>query len=220
MKKILYFLPIIVLLAAGCSSSSQNKTQSPTPTDISQTPPPPTPSETSDSFFNYINKTYHFSLSVPKEEYAGQCDESEPVKITEKTNVITIGTNFDHCPDISPSFLNGWTIYAADNISSQKDAQMFLDKELGKGCSISEWGNHNATDRTENQPNAFFIDSLNQTSANPFGDCQFSGEAKYRTFYSPELKTMVFWSLTQEIEFPSKTGENDDQVLNSFKFVK
>ncbi len=107
----------------------------------------------------------------------------------------------------------------ACQIVPETNDETFLDKTFGKGCKVSEWGNPNAK-LTENDSNAFFIESLNSTNDNPFGDCQFSLTSKYRTFYSPRLKTIVFWSLTQEPQFTYKEINYDEEMLNSFNFTK
>lgn len=203
MTKLLSLTLLTAFFLIGCSNTN--------------TSVPTTASKPTSSLENYTNNTYHFSLQYPKKISSVNCKMDGDVKAIESKNAIEIGAKFN-CPEEAPSSLRGFEIYAANNINKQEDVQIFLDQTFGKGCQVTEWKNGNAS-LTENQSNAFFIESLNRTDENPFGDCKFAEASKHRTFYSPRLKTIVFWDLTQEPQFVYKDTIYDEDVLNSFKFT-
>lgn len=168
-----------------------------------------------DAMKQYNNNKYHFSLIIPKIIYS-LCKQNQEVIVQEKENSILIGV-INNCPEMESWRFQWYTVYAANNIKNQEDAQAFFDTTFGKWCKITErW---NSPD--ENEPNAFFIETSNGNTDNPFWDCSFPLTAKYRTFYSTRHQTMVFWSLTQEKQFYAEDGTDyGDTILNSFQFTE
>ena len=166
----------------------------------------------SDAMKQYNNKNYHFSMMIPKIIYS-HCKQDQEVIVQEKENTIHIGV-INNCPEMESWSFQWYTLYVANNIKNQEDAQAFFDTTFGKWCKVIErWNSPN-----ENEPNAFFIET-NSNNENPFWDCSFPLTAKYRTFYSPRYQSMVFRSLTQEKQFYAEDGTDYGEIIN-FEFTK
>jgi hypothetical protein len=164
----------------------------------------------------YKNAVFHFSLILPDQVYLSDCGRA-PLAVAQHGTNTTIGTYFTSCPEkVDPTALFGWTIYTANNIKTQADANHFVQQVLGPGCRVTEWGS--SPIKNENEAVIMTLNGDWTSMDEVERDCPFI-LSKYRAFYSSTLQTLVFWSLGQEPEFVSEAGSYDDEVLASFRFV-
>jgi hypothetical protein len=188
------------------------------------------------AFWIYVNSTYHFSFSLPKylyldlsQEATSDCKshpiETEPLKVVESGNTLTIGAHFRSCPsEIDPSSLFGWKIYASNGIATLNDANRFVQTILGPGCQITDWERTEPSNVDSEQTKPTISPSDPPSPKKPDDLDKIAQVCPYSlsgptVYYSRSLHTMLFWSGGNEPNFPARSGWYDNDILESFHFI-
>jgi len=208
MKKILFALPVILLLAAGCNSSPQTSTQTQTSVAQNQTPNP-TPSPTStvtpattttaDGWLTCDNTLGHFEYSYPA-NWILAIGGTQPIKVScgHQGNGATITT------DIS-------------NITVPQDQSQAHPTVNTIHVSIFNPYNHyNSSD------DYFNNDKDIPWQSKPFKTTTMDGEKVYWTQPSlPNTYELYAWhnQIVYDIVFYSVDSSIQDKFLSQFKFL-
>jgi len=166
--------------------------------------------------WEYTNRTYHFSLRLPKQASVGAesgCSAAGPVEAGQEGNAIVLGAHITGCPrDIDPHALFGWSLYATNGVATVADATSFVRESLGPGCTAN-YTHENSSLADERADGAFTIVASDPTKTETAIACQATA------FYSQRWHTLVLIPETHETEFLGRGGSYDAAVAASFHFL-